>query len=88
MEVFFPITCGDYSKRFLRDSEGNLLLNLILSKFICQLEWDISTVKINDRIDNIPRWSGLNHFSSLLKNSEFSDSSKYEDMGKASSLNI
>jgi len=36
------------------------------------------------RIDNIPRWRGLNHFSSLLKNSEFADSSKYEDMGKVS----
>jgi hypothetical protein len=40
------------------------------------------------RIDNIPRWSGMNHFSSLLKNSEFADSSKYEDMGKVSFLNI
>ncbi|KIM45701.1 hypothetical protein M413DRAFT_430427 [Hebeloma cylindrosporum] len=34
------------------------------------------------QIDAIPRWRGLNHFSALLKNSEFSDSSKYEDMGK------
>ena len=36
------------------------------------------------RIDNIPCCSGLNHFSFLLKNSEFADSSKYEDMGKVS----
>ena len=42
-------------------------------------------MKINDQN---PRWSGLNHFSSLLKNCEFADSSKYEDMGKVSSLNI
>ena len=39
MEVFFLTTCGYCSRRFLIDSEGNLLLYLILSKL--NRQWDI-----------------------------------------------
>lgn len=35
-----------------------------------------------DRMDAIPRWSGLNHFSSIMKTGEFTDGGKYEDMSK------
>ena len=35
-----------------------------------------------DRVDAIPPWSGLNHFSSIIKTGEFADGSKYEDMSK------
>ncbi|KAF8152414.1 hypothetical protein B0H34DRAFT_861710 [Crassisporium funariophilum] len=38
--------------------------------------------KFDTQINSIPRWRDLNHFSKLLKNSEFSDGTKYEDMGK------
>lgn len=33
------------------------------------------------RADMIPRWSGLNHFSAIMKQ-EFTDGSKYEDIAK------
>jgi hypothetical protein len=33
------------------------------------------------RVDKIPRWSGLNHFSAVMKQ-EFTDGSKYEDIAK------
>ena len=33
------------------------------------------------RVDNIPRWSGLNHFPAIMKQ-EFTDGSKYEDIAK------
>lgn len=34
------------------------------------------------RFDLVPRWPGLNHFSSVIKTGEFADGSKYEDMSK------
>ncbi|KAF8971925.1 hypothetical protein BDZ97DRAFT_1901552 [Flammula alnicola] len=37
---------------------------------------------IDTQIDAIPRWSGLNHFASIMKTGEFADGSKYEDMSK------
>lgn len=33
------------------------------------------------RVNAIPRWSGLNHFSSVLKQ-DFADGRKYEDISK------
>jgi hypothetical protein len=33
------------------------------------------------RVSKIPRWSGLNHFSAVMKQ-EFTDGSKYEDIAK------
>lgn len=37
------------------------------------------------RISEIPSWSGLNHFSGIMK-TEFADGSKYEDISKVSSV--
>lgn len=34
------------------------------------------------RIAEIPRWSGLTHFGSLMKTSDFTDGRKYEDISK------
>lgn len=35
----------------------------------------------NDRADSVPRWRGLNHFSTYV-DVEFTDGSKWEDMSK------
>uniref|UniRef100_A0A8H7Y2E1 Uncharacterized protein n=1 Tax=Psilocybe cubensis TaxID=181762 RepID=A0A8H7Y2E1_PSICU len=38
---------------------------------------------IDERVDEIPRWSGLNHFRTLMKSAgEFTDGTKYEDISK------
>lgn len=34
-------------------------------------------------MDSIPRWSGLNHFSAVMK-VDFTDGRKYEDISKVS----
>uniref|UniRef100_A0A8H8CLW5 Uncharacterized protein n=1 Tax=Psilocybe cubensis TaxID=181762 RepID=A0A8H8CLW5_PSICU len=37
---------------------------------------------IDNQFDQIPRWSGLNHFASIIKTGEFADGTKYEDIAK------
>ncbi|EDQ99252.1 uncharacterized protein LACBIDRAFT_316752 [Laccaria bicolor S238N-H82] len=37
---------------------------------------------IDTQVDALPTWSGLNHFTSIIKTGEFADGSKYEDMLK------
>jgi hypothetical protein len=36
-------------------------------------------------MDSTPRWSGLNHFSAVMK-VDFTDGRKYEDISKVSGL--
>ncbi|KJA13371.1 hypothetical protein HYPSUDRAFT_151670 [Hypholoma sublateritium FD-334 SS-4] len=37
---------------------------------------------VHFKVDSTPRWSGLNHFSTLIKTSDFKDGRKYEDISK------
>lgn len=42
-------------------------------------------LRLYHRFDQIPRWSGLNHFINVLKAAgEFTDGTKYEDISKVS----
>ncbi|KAF8802160.1 hypothetical protein BYT27DRAFT_7261276 [Phlegmacium glaucopus] len=41
-----------------------------------------SAAEINKRVNEIPRWSGLNHFSAIMKADAFADGHKFEDMSK------
>ncbi|KAF9470163.1 hypothetical protein BDN70DRAFT_821696, partial [Pholiota conissans] len=42
----------------------------------------VAAKKIDLQISQIPRWSGLYHFSEIMKAGEYTDGRKYEDMSK------
>ncbi|KAH9477174.1 hypothetical protein JR316_0011092 [Psilocybe cubensis] len=65
---------------------GGLFSDHLWVEFKNVIEESTTTRKDAEMVDNqfdcIPRWSGLNHFSSVIKTGEFADGSKYEDMAK------
>lgn len=86
MVAYLKITFGNCSRRLLSIWDGNALGRLINSKCLCISIAIQTTSDIYIRVDATPRWSGLNHFSTLMKTSDFKDGCKYEDISKVSVL--
>ncbi|EDR06114.1 uncharacterized protein LACBIDRAFT_329259 [Laccaria bicolor S238N-H82] len=71
---------------FQRMLFGNFLALIFTKQFLGIAFMHImevySQIISGKRVDALPTWSGLNHFTSIIKTGEFSDGSKYEDMSK------
>ena len=86
--ILSPVDCfdtisGSALKNTLTRWVGTPVLRLIKCThlfFLCSIMMYTDDL-INNRVDGVPHWRGLSHFTTYLS-VEFTDGSKWEDMSK------
>ena len=85
-DIFKEIVNNDLGKKFAKLIDTQWVVNLI--NWLPNLFVNFELITFHIRNAEIPCWSGLTHFNTLMKTSDYTDGRKYEDISKVFNITI